>query len=228
MADQPQEEHIVSILSAENVTHNVRRFKLTKPASYHFKPGQATEVAINQHEWKSERRPFTFTSLNDWDHLEFTIKIYSDHDGVTNQLGKLNAGDELIIHDVWGTINYKGPGVFIAGGAGVTPFIAILRQLQKDSELDNSQLIFSNRTSKDIILKDEFKQMLGGRFINTLTDEKSSEYDNRKIDENYLKEKIQNFSQYFYICGPDPMVEGISSALLNIGVDKEKIVIEQF
>ncbi len=228
MENHSMEEHFVKILSTENVTHNVRRFTLTKPESYQFKPGQATDIVINLPEWKKERRPFTFTSLNDWDHLEFTIKIYSDHDGVTNELGKLKAGDELILHDIFGAINYKDEGVFIAGGAGVTPFIAIFRQLQKDGKLGNNKLIFSNRTSKDIILKDEFEKMLGDNLINTLTDEKTEKYDNRKIDANYLKEKIKNLSQYFYICGPDAMIESIGKDLQQLGVDKDKIVIEQF
>ncbi len=228
MEDHLIEEHIVKILSTENVTHNVRRFTLTKPESYQFKAGQATDIVINLPEWKEERRPFTFTSLNDWDHLEFTIKIYADHDGVTNELGKLKAGDELILHDVFGAINYKREGVFIAGGAGITPFIAIFRQLQKDGKLGNNKIIFSNKTSKDIILKDEFEKMLGNNFINTLTNEKTEKYDNRKIDKDYLKEKIKNFSQYFYICGPDAMIEGIGKDLQQLGVDKDKIVIEQF
>jgi predicted ferric reductase len=51
------------------------------------------------------------------------------------KIRKLKHGDELIIRDVWGAIEYKGEGVFIAGGAGVTPFIAILRQLQADDKL---------------------------------------------------------------------------------------------
>jgi ferredoxin-NADP reductase len=228
MEEYPNEEHIVKILDAEYVTHNVRRFKVSKPDSYKYKPGQATDVVINLPEWKEERRPFTFTSLNEWDHLEFTIKIYSDHNGVTNKLGTLHAGDELILHDIWGAIHYKGEGAFIAGGAGVTPFIAIFRQLQKDGKIGNNKLIFSNRTSKDIILKDEFEKMLGANFINTLTDEKSEKYDSRRINESYLKEKIKDFSQYFYICGPDAMIESIKEELLNLGVDKDKIVIEQF
>jgi len=228
MEEYPNEEHIVKILDTEYVTHNVRRFKVSKPESYKYKPGQATDVVINLPEWKEERRPFTFTSLNEWDHLEFTIKIYSDHNGVTNKLGTLQVGDELILHDIWGAIHYKGEGTFIAGGAGVTPFIAIFRQLQKDGKIGNNKLIFSNRTSKDIILKDEFEKMLGANFINTLTDEKSEKYDNRRINESYLKEKIKDFSQYFYICGPDAMIESIKSELLNIGANEDKIVIEQF
>lgn len=228
MADYPDEVHIVKILECEFVTHNVKRFKLNKPAHYVFKPGQATDIVINEPEWKAERRPFTFTGLNDWDHLEFTIKIYHDHNGVTNRLGTLKAGDELIVHDIWGAIHYKGEGTFIAGGAGVTPFIAILRQLQKDGALGQNQLIFSNKTSKDIILREEFEKMLENRFINTLTEEKTGRYDNRKIDKAYLREKIHNLSQYFYICGPDAMVEDIANDLRELGVEKSRIVTEEF
>lgn len=228
MAEYPDEEHIVKIINVENVTHNVKRFTLSKPENYIFTPGQATDIVINKPEWLKERRPFTFTGLNEWDRLEFTIKIYDDHEGVTNQLGKLKAGDELILHDIWGAIHYKGEGVFIAGGAGVTPFIAIFRQLNKDKKLGNNQLIFSNKTSKDIILKDEFEQMLGDHFINTLTQEKTDQYDNSLINEEYLKEKIKDLDQYFYICGPDPMIEAISNDLQKMGVDKDKIVIEEF
>lgn len=228
MAEYPDEEHIVKIINVENVTHNVKRFTLSRPENYIFTPGQATDIVINKPEWLKERRPFTFTGLNEWDRLEFTIKIYDDHEGVTNQLGKLKAGDELILHDIWGAIHYKGEGVFIAGGAGVTPFIAIFRQLNKDKKLGNNQLIFSNKTSKDIILKDEFEQMLGDHFINTLTQEKTDQYDNSLINEEYLKEKIKDLDQYFYICGPDPMIEAISNDLQKMGVDKDKIVIEEF
>lgn len=228
MEEYPNEEHVVKILETEYVTHNVKRFKVSKPDSYKYKPGQATDVVINLPDWKEERRPFTFTSLNEWDHLEFTIKIYNDHNGVTNKLGTLHAGDELILHDIWGAIHYKGEGIFIAGGAGVTPFIAIFRQLQEDGKLGNNKLLFSNRTEKDIILKDEFEKMLSENFINTITQEKMEKYDNRKIDESYLKEKIKDFSQYFYICGPDAMIESIKENLLNLGADKDKIVIEQF
>ncbi len=55
--------------------------------------------------------------------------------------------------------------------------------------LGNNKLILSNRTSKDIILKDEFKKMLGDNFINTLTDEKTKEYDNTLIDEATSKRR---------------------------------------
>ena len=85
--------HRVHVIDTEYVTHNVRRFKFERPAGFDFEPGQATEVSIDREGWRDEKRPFTFTGLRDWDHLEFTIKIYSDHDGVTNQLGSLKGQD---------------------------------------------------------------------------------------------------------------------------------------
>ncbi|SHH52560.1 Ferredoxin-NADP reductase [Chryseolinea serpens] len=222
------EPAIVKILKVEPVTHNVRRFTLERPEGLAFVPGQAADISINTPEMKGEKRPFTFTGLAEWDHLEFTIKIYTDHNGVTNHLGKLKTGDQLIIHDVFGAIRYYGEGVFIAGGAGVTPFIAIFRQLKKEAKLGNNTLIFSNNTEKDIILREEFTQMLGKNFINTLTQEETKSFDHRMIDAAYLKEKLPTFSTYFYLCGPDPMVLALQKTLISLGAESSKVIVEQF
>ena len=219
------ESHIVKILKIENVTHDVKRFKVEKPKGYQFRPGQATEVAINGREETVGKGPFTFTSLNEDAQLEFTIKIYND--GLTKELGKLKAGDELLIHDVWGAIVYQGPGVFIAGGAGVTPFIAILRQLYKDGKIESNRLIFSNKTETDIILKEEFEKILGSQFINVITKQKSEKYLSGRIDEEMIKNNINNFNQNFYICGPDEFVENINGILKKMGVPDTKIVVEE-
>ena len=221
------EGYIVKILKIEEVTHNVRRFTVSKPDNYSFLPGQATEVSVNKESLKNEKRPFTFTGLNEWPTLEFTTKIYTDRHGVTEALGKVKEGDELIIRDVWGAINYKGPGVFIAGGAGVTPFIAIFRQLHKDNKLEGNTLFFSNKTEKDIILKDEFSKMLGKNFYNTLTQEKSKKYDHRKIDKAFLRDHIKNFNQNFYVCGPDLFVKDITGFLQGLGVKADTIIFEK-
>ena len=220
-------EKIVKILSVVPVTHNVNRYRLEKPAGYQFVSGQATEVSINKEEWKNEKRPFTFTCLNNDSYLEFTIKSYNDHNGVTNQLAKLKEGDELIIREVWGAIAYKGEGYFIAGGAGITPFISILRQLKKDNKLNDNKLFFSNRTSKDIILKDEFDEMLKKNVHYTITREKNTTYDNRYIDENFIKSEIPDFNKQFYVCGPDKMVSDITSILRKLNANSDSVIFEK-
>ncbi|MFT3704956.1 MAG: FAD-binding oxidoreductase [Agriterribacter sp.] len=220
-------EAIVKIISIEPVTHNVKRYRVEKPANYSFEPGQATEVSINKEKWREERRPFTFTGLNNQPYLEFTIKSYRDHDGVTNALDTLQAGDELILRDVWGAIAYKGEGYFIAGGAGITPFLAIFRQLHHDKKVAGNQLFFSNKTSGDIILQDELQQMLGGNVKFTVTQEDGSVYEKARINRSFLQSHIKDFSKPFYICGPDKMVEELNATLKELGADPESVVFEK-
>jgi ferredoxin-NADP reductase len=220
-------QHRTKIKAIENVTHDVKRFHCEKPENYSFIPGQATEVSINRQGWKDEARPFTFTSLNDAPHLEFVIKIYSDHPGVTNELNNLTVGDELIVRDVWGAIEYKGPGYFIAGGAGITPFIAVLRQLYKENEMDGNVLFFSNKTDKDIILKEELTSMLGEKAIYTITHEQSSMHHNGFINEQFLKAHVDDFNKHFYLCGPPPMVEALQETLVKLGASPEALVFEK-
>lgn len=219
----------VTIQDIESVTHDVRQIRLRKPEGYTFTPGQATEVSIDKDGWRDEKRPFTFTSLNSDDYLEFVIKIYPDHDGVTEQIGKLNAGDSLIIDEPWGTIEYKDDGVFLAGGAGVTPFIAIFRDLQKRGKVNGNTLIFSNKTDKDIILKDEFEEILGDRFINVITDEPTDNHIflDGHIDRKFLESQIDDFSQAFYVCGPGPFNKAMMNYLKELGAKPNALIFEE-
>lgn len=220
-------EQTVTIISIKQLTHNVRQYRIEKPDGYDFIPGQATEVSINQPKWKEERRPFTFTCLREDPYLEFTIKSYNDHPGVTNELGKLKVGDELIIRDVWGAIAYEGEGYFIAGGAGITPFIAILRKLYKEKKIAGNQLFFSNRTKRDIILKDELENMLGDKANFILTEGSTGEYESGRIDEVFLKAHVNDFTKCFYVCGPDKMITDINQILVKLGANPKSVIFEK-
>jgi ferredoxin-NADP reductase len=217
----------VKILAIEPVTHNVRRYTVEKPKGFTFEPGQATEVSLDLDDWREEKRPFTFTALAEWPDLEFTIKSYFDHDGVTARLGRLEPGANLLLRDVWGTITYKGPGTFIAGGTGVTPFIAILRRLAKDGKLAGNRLIFSNRREEDIILRDEFEAMQGLDRLFTLTDEKVPGLLNERIDAGFLKRHVKDFSGRFYVCGPDRMVKDLRRTLADLGAQTDSVTFEK-
>ena len=221
-------QHIVKIKSIKKVTHDVLQIITDKPPAYTFVSGQATDVSINNTDWKDEKRPFTFTCLPNNDYIEFTIKTYPSHQSVTNQLLQLNKGDELILHDVFGDIAYKGEGVFIAGGAGVTPFISIFRYLQSKNEIANNKLIFANKTKADIILEEEFKSLLGENFINVLSDEKVDGYANGYITEDFLKANIYDLNKNFYVCGPPPMMDAIEKMLANLHVNEKLIIKEAF
>jgi len=221
--------HTATIHDVQKVTHDVYRFQFDKPDGYSFEPGQATEVAIDKDGWRDEKRPFTFTSLTDDSHLEFVIKSYPGHNGVTEQIADLEAGDAFLIDDPWGTIQYNGPGVFLAGGAGVTPFIAIFRDLYQKGGIDGNTLIFSNKTDKDIILQDEFDSMLGDNFVNVITDKPTDDhiYLDGFIDKDFLANQIDDFDQPFYICGPRAFNDAMMGYLKELGADPDALVFEE-
>jgi ferredoxin-NADP reductase len=205
----------------------VRAYRIEKPSGYRFEPGQATDISINKDGWREEKRPCTFTGLNGYPYLEFTIKSYHDHPGVTDQLYQLKAGDELIIHDVWGAIQYRGEGCFIAGGAGITPFVAIFRQLFRDKAVGKNKLLFSNKTAGDIIYHDEFDQILGRNAVYILTAENNLSYRKGPVDKAFLQREIKDFAQPFYVCGPDQMVADLIKTLTALGANPETVVFEK-
>ena len=127
--------YIVSVTEIIPRTHNVKTFRVTKPEGFEFTPGQAVDLSLNEEGWKDNKHPFTFTCLPDDNYLEFTIKLYDNPNGLTNKLKTIEPGAEFEISGAWGAIEYKGEGVFIAGGAGVTPFISIFRSLNAQNKI---------------------------------------------------------------------------------------------
>jgi ferredoxin-NADP reductase len=221
-------QNIVKIKSIQHITHDVLQIVTERPQQYNFIPGQATEVSINKNGWQKEKRPFTFTCLPENDYLEFTIKTYPSHKSVTNQLLQLTMNDELILHEIFGTIAYKNEGLFVAGGAGITPFISIFRHLKSKSETGNNKLIFANKTKADIILEQEFESLLGNNFINILSDEKVMGYAFGQISEGFLKSHISVTSRNIYLCGPPPMMAAVETQLANLNIDEKIIIKEAF
>jgi len=220
----------VKILNIWKVTDNVRRYELEKPEAYSYQPGQATELSLDEPGWRDKKHPFTFTSLTDAPTLEFTIKSYfnTGGDGMTERLFSYEPGQNLILRDSWGTITYRGPGTFIAGGAGVTPFIAILRDLARQGKLEGHRLIASYRTARDIILRDEFEAMPGLDHLWTVTDDAAAkDVQHARINAAFLRQHITDFSQNFYLCGPDPMVAELRETLEGLGANTEAVTWEK-
>ena len=220
-------DYKATILMTEFETHDVKRFIVTRPDGLNYTPGQGVEIAINQPGWKEQGRPFTPTSLTHDRVLELTIKGYYDHDGVTKKLHSLKAGDELLISDSFGTIQHRGPGVFIAGGAGVTPFLAIIRQLVQEGKLEKYHILFSNKTPADVICEKELRYYFKNRCILTCTRESGPACEKRRIDKDFLKNNIKDFNQHFYVCGPKQFVSNINSTLTDLGANPDSLVFER-
>jgi cytochrome-b5 reductase len=220
-------EYRTTLLMREFVTHDVMRFTLERPAGFRFEPGQGVELAIDNGDWREQGRPFTPTSLPDDRVLEFTIKAYPQHHGVTEALHRLTPGESLLMSAPFGTISYHGPGTFIAGGAGITPFLSILRMLHWRGELAGNSLLFSNKGPADIICEKELKQMLGEHARFLCSRESDCRCHTGRLDRTFLERSLHDFSQHFYVCGPPPFVESVNSVLQQLGASPDSVVFER-
>ncbi|MDD4889277.1 MAG: FAD-binding oxidoreductase [Phycisphaerae bacterium] len=214
------------LLLSQPVTHDVRQFLFEKPAGFAFRPGQAVMMSLDRPGLEDEQRPFSPTSLNEDDVLQFTIKRYPERHGITDKLHELRPGDFVLFTEPSGDIVYRGPGLFIAGGAGITPFLSILRQLHHDGQLDGNSLVYSNKRHEDIIAEHELESYLPGRCLFTLTREDRLDYPRRRIDQAFLAEQVTRFDQEFYICGPLRFVHDVSKAIQAIGVQASHLVLD--
>jgi ferredoxin-NADP reductase len=215
--------HKVEILNKEWLTHNVMQLKVERPEGFDYEAGMAIEATLDETGFEDKWSPFTMTSLPTQNELEFTIKVYPEHEGLTLALSKLNEGESYLITDPFETFKNKGPAVFIAGGTGVTPFIALLRQLEVDDKIDGSQLFFANKKEKDIFMAGEFTRMLGKNFVNILSEEDKKTYLNGVIDKDFLKKHIDNFDRPFYLCGPPGFADDIGGYLKELGAGEDLV-----
>ena len=220
-------DHSATILHMGFVTHDVKQFILTRPQGLEFQPGQGVEIAVDADGWKDQGRPFTPTSPVDGPVLEFHIKVYPQHDAVTEALHVLHPGDGLLLSDAFGTITYHGPGTFIAAGAGVTPFLTILRHIEDPGELKRCTLLFSNDTPADVIREKELRYLLGDRCHLTCTRVTAPGYDHGRIGLSYLKEKVDQLDRPIYVCGPPGFVTDMREAVMELGADPVHIIVEE-
>lgn len=210
--------HSSRLLLREIMTHDVQRYILQKPAGFSFSPGQALNLALDEPQWRDQPRPFTLTNRVDDEVLELMIKSYGSHDGVTEHLAQAKPGTPLLLSDPFDSFSYQGPGWFIAAGAGITPFLAIIRDLAERDELGGLNLIFSNKTPADILQQRELQYYFGDRVHFICTRERADICDHfGHIDDDYLARTIPDFSQAFYVCGPSGFTKTVQESLQSRG-----------
>ncbi len=229
-------DHRVTLRRLHHVTHDVVHAITTKPEGFGFQRGQAVDWALDRRGFRDNPHPFTMVSGPEDDHLEFVIKCYPtseypDHEGVTEQIEKLVPGAKILISEPFGGLEDKGEGVFIAGGAGITPFISMLEAREKAGALGGCALIFSNKAEKDIILRERWEAMAkkGLQLRLTLTDEDHPSIPHTMVTGDYLKEQLGELTnRRFYVCGPPPMMEAVIATLRQHRVPDFRIIAEEW
>ena len=181
---------------------------------------------------RGKQRFFTISSASfEKDIMLTTRQVPPQRDPVANgarassfkkALNEMKPGDTIDAKGPDGDFTVLGPNkhfVFIAGGIGITPFRSIIADLAHKKLPLNITLLYANSTD-EFSFKDELEKIANDNpnfKIHYIVSPKH-------IDENLVKEKVQNISgQIFYVSGPEKMVEILSEMLIGMGISEDHI-----
>lgn len=209
----------------------------SKNGVFDFKPGQfAIFKILKENKCRGLSRAYTITSLPGQDYLSITVK----RAGVfSNALCDLEAGDKVDIAGPYGDFYPQETSknlVFMAGGIGVTPFYAILKDMHKNKIGNSLTLFYSNRTEKDIIFFKELKEISGKlknlKLVNILTRDNGRNNfaaKHKRMDIEMIKKYCKDLKENeYFICGPSGFVLSMKEQLKTAGIDPNYIKIEAF
>ena len=127
--------------------------------------------------------------------------------------------------------------VCIAGGSGVTPFRGFVREATRRKLATKITLLYSVRTSSDIIFDKELHDLLDAnpnfKFLVTCTRPGAEDpWPGRRgrVDAAWVREQIEELSQtLFYACGPNALTEFAETIVLQeLGVPKAQMKTEKW
>ena len=228
---------IGTITEIKEETHDVKTFRLSPSKRIDFLPGQYCLVSfINNREFADEQRPFTFSSSpTEKNFIEITVK---DMGGFTTALHRLAPGKRLLLDGPYGEkLNFdetvKENAVFLAGGSGITPFISAIRYSIAKNLQNKLLLIFSNRTEKDIIYREELSALNRDniKIVYALSDEIPEGWSGETgvISLEMIRRYVENPQEkLWYICGPPKMIDAMKEILRSMEISEKNLRIESW
>ena len=198
-------------------------FKLSEPFSW--RAGQFLHYVLH-HEPTDNRgsdRWFTVASAPFEDVIMLTTKFTKEKgSSFKKSLKDLKIGDAIEVSDVDGdfVVDYpQAEYVFIAGGIGITPFRAILKELDHNNQSTDITLLYAN-INEHVTYKDEIEDIAKHNPNLKIHYVTSPE----RIDEQKIREFVANIdNSIFYVSGPEPMVEGLGKTLKSMGVPDDHL-----
>ena len=192
---------IYTIGENTKIAKDVYFMTLFGDTSFITAPGQFINIQL---EGFYLRRPI---SICDWNHEKIDI-IYKVVGAGTEAMAEMKAGDKLDILTGLGngfTINSetKAPLV-IGGGVGTPPMYNLAKQLIAAGQKPTVILGFTSKD--DVFYEEQFKALGCDVYVTT--------NDGSYGTKGFVTDVIKNLEgyDYFYTCGPEPMLKAISGA----------------
>jgi propane monooxygenase reductase subunit len=238
----PEQTEELTVETLEQLTHDIYRLVLDA-TELKFRPGQYVDVKIpgsNGSQQEEDTRSFSMANLPASGKLEFMIKAYPE--GRFSSLlsgGEIQEGHTLSVTGPYGVFTLRRtsdrPLLFVGGGAGMAPILALLRALADEGSDRQAVYYYGARTPDDLFHLDELRELEDRlpnfRFVPALSDcGDGVEWDG---EQGLITDVVSRCEEDLsgmdaYLCGPPPMVDAAIAMLDAEGVPEDRVFYDKF
>ena len=164
-------------------TPRVRSLVLDVPDWPGHRAGQHVDVRLTAEDGYQAQRSYSIASAPATATLTLTVERLAEGEVSPYLAGEARTGDQFELRGpiggyfVW-TPDLGGPLFLVAGGSGVVPLMAMLRQRAAVQSTVPATLLYSSRSLDDIIYRAELERLTGQgdglKVVHTLTRERPS------------------------------------------------------
>jgi len=213
-------------------------FRLSEPISP--KAGQAATFFLLKEDGSfGEGRVYSLSSSPfSKENITITFRMTPNF---PTKLAVLKPGDKMGFFGPYGNFVFDDSlqsVVFLAGGVGATPLLAMIRYIDEKKLPVKMVFIHSNRTTQETPFLNYFKDLQARnasfKYVLDITrPEESKPWEGLKEEGHLTAEMISKHvpnaeSQTFYLCGPPRYTHEVFQLLKNLGVTPAKIKLQQW
>lgn len=198
----------MTILENTKLVDNVFRMKFGGGHKPVTAPGQFVNIALPG---KFLRRPI---SICDWDDETFTI-VYKVVGEGTEMMSRMSVGTELDVLGPLGNgfdieVQKMRHPLVVGGGVGVPPLYGLTKELLKKG--CRPTVVIGFNTASEVILFDELQALGVDVFVSTMDGTGGVK---GVVTDAMAKACV--LYDYFYCCGPRPMIEALKQETMTEG-----------
>jgi benzoate/toluate 1,2-dioxygenase reductase component len=205
------------------------RIKLAAPMG--FLPGQYVNVQVPG---TDQTRAYSFSSHPQADEASFLIRNIPGG-LMSGYLARAKAGDAMALTGPMGAFYLRPvtrPQVFLAGGTGLAPFLAMLEQIATTGTDQPIRLFYAVTRDADLVELDRLHSLAALiPSLDVITIVAAPDFDHPKrgyVTDHLSAAHLWDGAADVYLCGPPPMVEAVRGHMANIGVTPASFLFEKF
>jgi ferredoxin-NADP reductase len=230
-----------TVLRNIDETPRVKSLVLDVPGWAGHRAGQHLDVRLTAEDGYQTERSYSISSAPAEPQVTLTIERLDDGEVSPYLTDVLHPGDELEVRGpVGGWFTWRpeegGPLLLVAGGSGIAPLMAMIRQRAAVRSPAPVCLLYSSRTYNEIIFREELDRSAAAdedlMVTYTLTRSEPPGWQGyvRRIDRAMLEAVAWAPEEHpmIFVCGPTPLVESVATLCVGLGYSPERIKTERF